>query len=138
MNRYWVFGGFASVILHAVVLGLFLMFGGSSSESPVGDSPSTPPVRGDSPSAVLTPNGPDSQGTVPQVPAGTVPRDSVDNSPEVATTADYQVKSGDNLSRIAKTYGTTIAALADLNGTTVAKLANLKIGQVIRVPVKSE
>jgi LysM repeat protein len=44
----------------------------------------------------------------------------------------YTVKSGDTLSALAATFGTTSRAIADLNGISVS--ATLHIGQVLKIP----
>jgi LysM repeat protein len=52
-----------------------------------------------------------------------------------ATFRTYKIKSGDTLSAIASTYGTTSRAIADLNGISVT--ATLHIGQVLKIPSPS-
>lgn len=53
------------------------------------------------------------------------------NKPAAPTS--HKVKSGENLSVIAKKYGTTVAAIKNANGMTSD---NLKIGQVLKLPTK--
>ena len=144
MNRYWLFGGVVSVILHAVVLGLLMSFCGPDGSLAREPSPSVPPSvspsepeppvsspsGGDSPRSVLTPE--------PVRPPAAVASRPDPAPPSSGAVGEYRVKAGDNLSRIAKAYGTTLAELAELNGTTVAKLANLRVGQVIKVPASAE
>lgn len=47
---------------------------------------------------------------------------------------NYSVKSGDNLSKIADNYGTTVNKLKELNNL---KSSNLKIGQILKIPSQS-
>jgi LysM repeat protein len=47
----------------------------------------------------------------------------------------YSVKSGDNLSKIAKAHGTTIKAIESLNNLTTFKI---KVGQKLKIPAKAE
>jgi LysM repeat protein len=47
----------------------------------------------------------------------------------------YTVKSGDNLSKIAKAYGTTFKAIESLNNLTTTKI---KVGQKLKIPAKAE
>lgn len=49
-------------------------------------------------------------------------------------TGSYIVKPGDNLYKIARDHGCTVAELAKLNNTDIKKLSNLRKGQTIRVP----
>ena len=48
---------------------------------------------------------------------------------------NHTVRSGDNLSRIAVTYGTTVAKLMELNGLTNAN--SIRVGQVLAVSVST-
>ena len=52
---------------------------------------------------------------------------------EAPTYKTYTVKSGDNLSKIAKLDGSTLSELAELNGTDVKTLSRLQPGQKIKV-----
>jgi LysM repeat protein len=47
----------------------------------------------------------------------------------------YTVKSGDNLTRIARHYGVTVSALRNANGLRVSQL---KVGQKLTIPAKGE
>ena len=47
---------------------------------------------------------------------------------------EYTVKSGDNLTLIAKKAGCTFTELAALNGKSVKELTNLKVGQILKLP----
>ena len=46
----------------------------------------------------------------------------------------YRVKDGDSLTKIARTYGTTVAELKRLNGFDDVRADKLVIGEVIKVP----
>lgn len=46
----------------------------------------------------------------------------------------YRVKNGDSLTKIARTYGTTVAELKRLNGFDDVRADKLVIGEVIKVP----
>ena len=46
----------------------------------------------------------------------------------------YRVKHGDTLTKIAKTYGTTVAELKRLNGFDDVRANNLIAGEIIKVP----
>ncbi len=64
------------------------------------------------------------------------------SSPSVASsgfststsTTTYTVKGGDNLSRLAKKFGTTVKAIRDANGMTSN---DIKVGQKLRIPGNS-
>ena len=51
------------------------------------------------------------------------------------TTASYTVKSGDTLTKIAKSHGTTVKAIESANGLTTTKI---KVGQKLKIPSKGE
>ena len=148
MKDFWVIGAVGSVVFHAVVLALVLSLGRSSdaTTSDVIEPPAQAEVEPGEPLApttsgtepVLTPSAP----VTPVAPTRSVtptPRPAATPAPSAAvTTSEYVVKSGDNLSRLARKFKTTPAELATLNGMSVAKLANLQIGQVIKVPATDE
>lgn len=48
----------------------------------------------------------------------------------------YTVVKGDNLTKIAKRYGTTVAAIAELNG--IENPNKIKVGQVLKIPGTAE
>ena len=81
----------------------YLIFVGQSLIIPVRSTPATP-----------TPIG--SQPELP--PGGTI---------------TYQVRAGDNLSRIARLYNTTVNAIAQLNG--IVNINRLEVGQQLLIPV---
>lgn len=51
------------------------------------------------------------------------------------TTASYTVKSGDTLTKIAKTHGSTVKAIESANGLSTTKI---KVGQKLKIPSKGE
>lgn len=69
---------------------------------------------------------------VPAKPSTTVRPTAAD-----AGYMEYTVKSGDNLTVIAKRAGCTFTEIAAANGKSVKELTNLRVGQVIKLP-KSE
>lgn len=52
---------------------------------------------------------------------------------QTASTTTHTVKSGENLSKIAKKYGTTVAAIKKANGL---KSDNINVGQKLKIPKK--
>lgn len=48
------------------------------------------------------------------------------------TSADYEVRPGDTLARIARTHGTTAASIAELNGIPDPDL--IRVGQILQIP----
>lgn len=117
----WTVSFVASLGLHVLVLAALIGFGSlSSSTQPAPSAPS------EQPPAAVAATTPESQVPVPTVPAvdtGTVP------------VADkyYTVKAGDNLTKIAKLDGSTLAELAELNDKSIKELGRLKVGQRIKV-----
>jgi LysM repeat protein len=77
------------------------------------------PVTPVTPSVAVTP-------VAPAVPVAPVTQ----TVPVTGTT--YVVKKGDTLSKIAKTYGTTVKAIMALN-SNIADADKISVGQVIRV-----
>ena len=51
------------------------------------------------------------------------------------TTATYTVKSGDTLTKIAKSHGTSVKAIESANGLSTTKI---KVGQKLKIPSKGE
>jgi LysM repeat protein len=56
-----------------------------------------------------------------------------DNTAAAPSSATYTVKSGDTLTRIAKTHGTTVKAIKAENNLTTDRI---KVGQKLKIPVK--
>ena len=59
----------------------------------------------------------------------------VSTIPNMSTSMDYTIQSGDTLAKIAEKYGTTVEALAKLNGIT--DIDEIWAGNVIKIPLYS-
>ena len=57
----------------------------------------------------------------------------VSTIPNMSTSMDYTIQSGDTLAKIAEKYGTTVEALAKLNGIT--DIDEIWAGNVIKIPL---
>lgn len=57
---------------------------------------------------------------------------------EAAKTTEYVVKKGDNLTKIAKEHGTTVAALAKENNIPKGSIDHIYVNQKLKVPAKAE
>ena len=57
----------------------------------------------------------------------------VSTIPNMGTSMDYTIQSGDTLAKIAEKYGTTVEALAKLNGIT--DIDEIWAGNVIKIPL---
>jgi LysM repeat protein len=71
----------------------------------------------------------------PSRPASSVPAEARATEPASMQAANYTVKSGDSIERIARNHGTTAAALAKLNGSKTDAL--IHPGQKLKVPGKT-
>lgn len=151
----------ASVLVHAIILGLMCMSSSPGEELPTGDDPAAPVVETPAPAA-SAPAAPPAATTTPSVsapapasapsPAPTAPKPTVTPapalppavpipspaSPALADYDEYTVKSGDNLTAIAKKFNTNFTELAALNKKSVKQLSALRIGQIIKVPRSTE
>lgn len=155
MNENFVFGGIISLAAHAALVWALLTFGAPEpAKDHAEEAEANPSVETADPAAAAAaaaaPAAPEPVTPVAPVapapvraqprPARAVPTPAASALPTLPgsepETEDYVVKSGDNLSRIARDCGSTVDELADLNGTTVKKLANLRIGQVIKIRKK--
>lgn len=142
-----------SLAIHVLIVGGMFMTSESQDlepdnmESPVAETPVKPalpeipakPAIPDSPKKPEAPAKPEvpAEPAKPQVPVE--PAKPV--KPESAILADYEeytVKSGDNLTAIAKKFKTNFTELAALNQKSVKQLSALRIGQVIKVPKSTE
>ena len=144
----WLFAFVASVAVHAVVLGLLLApgcGGGGDGTSDTGDAPEPEAVeriddspeqteeqRSYDPAAVLSPD----QTSAPRPSGRTAPQSAarpVAAAPSDAVPAVYVVKQGDNLTKIARQYGTTAEAIAKANGKSISAMNKLWVGQKIKL-----
>ena len=132
----WTVSFVASLGLHVLVVAALIGFGSlPSSTSPAPSAPS------EQPPAAVAASTPESQVPVPTADTGSVPSVDKDAGPVPAAdtgtvpVADkyYTVKAGDNLTKIAKLDGSTLAELAELNDKSIKELARLKVGQRIKV-----
>jgi len=71
------------------------------------------------------------QGAAPAAPKAPKAPEAPKPTTKPVTTGTYTVKSGDNLTKIAKANGTTVAKLTELNGIKNANLIN--VGQVLKL-----
>lgn len=125
----WTVSFVASLGLHVLVVAALIGFGSLPSSTP--PAPSAPSEQ---PPAAVAATTPESQVPVPTVPAadtGTVP--AADTGTVPAADKYYTVKAGDNLTKIAKLDGSTLAELAELNDKSIKELGRLKVGQRIKV-----
>ncbi len=102
---------------------------------PTMDTPTDAPVPATPTAAAAETAAPSRapSGAPPTAPASIGPSSPPPASPQPSTSgATYKVRSGDNLSAIARRFGTTTQVLVDLNG--ISDPAKLKIGQVLRLP----
>lgn len=114
----WTVSFVASLGLHVLVVAALIGFGSLPSSTP--PAPSAPSEQ---PPAAVAATTPESQVPVPNADTGTVP----------AADKYYTVKAGDNLTKIAKLDGSTLAELAELNDKSIKELGRLKVGQRIKV-----
>lgn len=101
--------------------------------SPTRPSVSTAPTPG----ATARPTATDAPSSAPSGEPSAIPTTKPTATPPpskrpTATFRIYRVKSGDSLSAIASTFGTTSRAIADLNGLSVG--STLHIGQLLKIP----
>ena len=125
----WTVSFVASLGLHVLVVAALIGFGSlPSSTSPAPSAPS------EQPPAAVAPTTPESQVPVPTAPAtDAVPVPAADTGTVPAADKYYTVKAGDNLTKIAKLDGSTLAELAELNDKSIKELGRLKVGQRIKV-----
>ena len=125
----WTVAVAASLGLHALVIVALLGFGaftGSSSPSSSQEPPAKPAAVASDSGTVPSetpPASPVDSGAVPSAVAGTVPSED----------KYYIVRSGDNLSKIAKLDDSSLSELAELNGKSIKELSKLMVGQKIKV-----
>lgn len=135
----WTVSFVASLGLHVLVVAALIGFGSLPSSTP--PAPSAPSEQ---PPAAVAATTPESQVPVPTADTGSVPsvdKDTKDAVPVPAADTGtvpsvdkyYTVKAGDNLTKIAKLDGSTLAELAELNDKSIKELSRLKAGQRIKV-----
>ncbi len=119
----WCIAGACSVAIHVFIILLFVLIGKTTSDPAPQTEPATAAHK-------PTPAPP------PEPPQETdEPASSTTTTPSEPRTRTYKVKPGDNLTRLARSAGTTPAELARLNGVGEKEFANLKVGQIIKLPV---
>ena len=134
----WTIGLVGSIVLHALVLGLFVTLGGRQTSTTIALPPAAPEVS-DTPETPAAPETHAPSETRP--PAETRPQPVRPQPPaRPPTTAAapedvkvYVVQKGDNASQIARKFNLTLHQLAALNGVAVKKLDGIAIGQKLKV-----
>ena len=154
----WTVAVLASVILHAGVIGLFVMPGCNAGKPPSGkaseSAEAVAPEQGSSGDALAggdaAPGAESasvaSAGEQPSPsgasarPVGSGEQQSASSSreqsrPDAAASIPefYVVKQGDTLTKIAKTFGTTPDEIASANGKPVRQMDRIWVGQKIRL-----
>ena len=132
----WTVSFVASLGLHVLVVAALIGFGSLPSSTP--PAPSAPSEQ---PPAAVAATTPESQEPVPTADTGSVPAADKDTGTVPAADTEtvpsvdkyYTVKAGDNLTKIAKLDGSTLAELAELNDKSIKELSRLKVGQRIKV-----
>ena len=125
----WIFAIGLSLALHVLVVVLMVGIGGDDAPSPVVAPAKPEKVEPDTPKPTFT--SPSAMTLTPSATTAVTP--SAPTQREVPDYKTYTVKSGDNLSKIAKLDGSTLAELAELNETDVKTLSRLQPGQKIKV-----
>lgn len=123
----------ASLVLHAAVLGLLYLSGSEPKN----------PVESDIEEKAAANNLPESKKEKDRAhnashEATKVPEVSRLSADDGWETLDYTVKSGDNLTVLARKSGMTNAEFAEMNDTTVKKLSVLRIGQRLIIRRKKQ
>lgn len=122
----WIFAIGLSLALHVLIVALMVGIGGDD----VAPSPVVAPAKPENVEPDMPTPTQSVQNTAftPVAPAVAAPTQG-----EAPSFKTYVVKSGDNLSKIAKIDGSTLAELAKLNETDVKTLSRLQPGQRIKV-----
>ena len=138
----WTVAVAASLGLHALIIVALLGFGAFTGPSAPYDEPHAKPVVAATDAGTVpnqTGTVPDRAGPLPNQPpppiAGTVPSEQTPSNAGTVPEEEkfYIVKSGDNLSKIAKLDNSSILELAKLNGKSIKELSRLMVGQKIKV-----
>ncbi len=134
----WAFAVMASVLLHGAVLGFFFAPGCDVEPPALADEVEEAFVATNPPPTSVTDEESVTSVTsgevVPPVPRSTRPvpvRPVV--SPDDELPADYVVRSGDTLTKIARRFGMTPEELAKINGKPLRKMDVLWVGQKIKL-----
>ena len=144
-GRFWMWGIFVSVIVHAVVLLVLSVSSGreaavsvptASPEEPAQAQTTDEPAAAE-PCPVPRPESRPEPRPEPRpvtLPAARpTPADEPAPTPETEWVT-YVVKKGDMLERLVKKAGCSLTEAARYNKTTVKKLSALKVGQRIKLP----
>ena len=149
----WVFAIAASLVLHAGIVGLFVMSGRPAAPVAEAEAPAPAAEMADAESdaaqsAALAEDGArqtEASGSTehekprertndvrPQTAAATAAQATggADASP---VPEFYVVRQGDTLTKIARAHGTTPEAIAEANGKTVRQMDNIWVKQKIRL-----
>lgn len=128
----WTIGLVGSIVLHALVLGLFVTLGGRQTSTTIALPPAAPEVSDmpETPAASET-HAPSETRPQPVRPQPSARPPTTAAAPEEVKV--YVVQKGDNASQIARKFNLTLHQLAALNGVAVKKLDGIAIGQKLKV-----
>ncbi|MBO7482993.1 MAG: LysM peptidoglycan-binding domain-containing protein [Kiritimatiellae bacterium] len=152
----WVVAVLASVIMHAGIVGLFILSGRPSvaavDDAPVAEADAVSAVADGEPSAPREAEAPapaTAEAATPPAPAAATQvrtasasaaapsaetRPSVPLGERVAEIPEfYTVKQGDTLTKIARSFGTTPEEVAKVNGKELRQMDRIWVGQKIRL-----
>lgn len=134
----------ASLVLHAAVLGLLYLSGSDPKNPKESDAEKkesiqevNTPIEEKATANNLPESKKDRAHNASPVEAK-VPEVSRPSADDCWETLDYTVKSGDNLTVLARKSGMTNAEFAEMNDTTVKKLSVLRIGQRLIIRRKKQ
>lgn len=134
----WTIGLVGSIVLHALVLGLFVTLGGRQTSTTIALPPAAPEVSDtpETPAAPETHAPSETHASSETRPQPVRPQPSA-RPPTTAAAPEevkvYVVQKGDNASQIARKFNLTLHQLAALNGVAVKKLDGIAIGQKLKV-----
>ncbi len=139
----WAFAILASVLVHAVILGFFFAPGcdasppTESAPQQVSAETNPPPasVSTDARASVLSPAPVSNPAPPPNLASASnsAPRPTAAPTADDELPADYVVRAGDTLTKIAKRFGMTPEELAKINGKPLRKMDVLWVGQKIKL-----
>ena len=122
-----------AIAFAAILIARLSSGGGDRGGIVTGSSTTEPSVVAADPSSTATPS-PSSAGSPvpsPSLPSASVPP-AASETPVASAPSTYKVRSGDTLSGIAATFGTTVDVLTQLND--IKDASSLRIGQVLKLP----